>query len=199
MQSTEVLVSVGTDTHPFNRLVEWMDEWQAGRSAQASTGELPECRVTVQYGTSRPPAVAAGSPLMAHPDLQAAMARASAIVTHGGPATIRDARAAGLLPLVVPRDPAFGEHVDDHQIRFTRMLAERGEVVLCREKDQLLAALDRAMVDNTWLRFEDISRSEETAAAIARVGAILDEVIEDGRRARSRPRRWRRLLSPARP
>ena len=75
-------------------------------------------------------------------------------MTHGGPATIRDAISAGIRPLVVPRDPTHGEHVDDHQIRFTRMLAEKGEIVLCREQDQLYEALDRAIADASWLRLD---------------------------------------------
>ena len=187
-----VFASVGTDHHAFDRLVGWLDQWQSSQGGGSQLGGGVKCRVTVQYGTSRPPAIAGGDSLMAHPALQAAMWDASAIVTHGGPATIRDARRAGLQPLVVPRDPALGEHVDDHQIRFTRMLAERGEIVLCREQDQLFSALDRAVADNTWLRLQRITGKDETSEAVDRVTAILDEVIVARRQRRARPRVWRR-------
>ncbi len=185
----QVFVSVGTDTHPFDRLVDWMDGWLAGLRQDGPNAV--RCLVTIQYGTSRQPAAAAGSPLMEHAALLASMGQACAIVTHGGPATIRDARSVGLLPLVVPRDPRFGEHVDDHQIRFTHMLAEKGDIVLCRGREELVSALDRAVVDNAWLRLPDASRSVETATSIARVGAILDDVVREGqaRRSAGRPSR----------
>lgn len=190
---SDVLVSVGTDHHPFDRLVAWMDQWQSEHLNAPVCGTGGVCRVNVQYGTSTRPSTASGESLMTHSALQAAMANATAIVTHGGPATIRDARSAGLRPLVVPRDPAFGEHVDDHQIRFTRMLAERGDIVLCREKDQLFEALDQAMESNAWLRLEVGAGAVEITEAIERVASILDEVIESRRRGRSRPWPWRRL------
>jgi UDP-N-acetylglucosamine transferase subunit ALG13 len=177
----QVVVSVGTDHHCFDRLVGWMDAWLEARASDDSDPSVA-LAVTIQYGTSTPPRVAQGSSLLAHDELGAAMARATAIVTHGGPATIRDARSAGHRPLVVPRDPARGEHVDDHQIRFTRMLAEKGEIVLCREQDQLYEALDRAIADGSWLRLGSDLRTTETTESIARVGAILDEVMASRRR-----------------
>src|SRR3990172_6728958 len=40
-----VVALVGTDHHPFDRLVRWMDDWAAERSV----------RVVVQHGSARPP------------------------------------------------------------------------------------------------------------------------------------------------
>jgi hypothetical protein len=34
------------------------------------------------------------------------------------------------VPIVVPRQSAFGEHVDDHQVRFSAKIADRVLVVL---------------------------------------------------------------------
>lgn len=182
----QVVVSVGTDHHAFDRLVGWMDLWLEGRVSNPGADPSVSFAVTIQYGTSSAPRVAEGAPLLGHAELGAAMSSARAIVTHGGPATIRDAISAGIRPLVVPRDPTHGEHVDDHQIRFTRMLAEKGEIVLCREQDQLYAALDRAIADESWLRLDSSVGRCETAENIARVGTILDEVMA------VRPRRFRR-------
>jgi UDP-N-acetylglucosamine transferase subunit ALG13 len=58
---------------------------------------------------------------------------ARVIVTHGGPASITLALSVGRRPVVVPRDPARGEHVDDHQIRFTRWIAKRRPIFVLED------------------------------------------------------------------
>jgi UDP-N-acetylglucosamine transferase subunit ALG13 len=55
---------------------------------------------------------------------------ASVVVTHGGPATIAEAIAAGHVPLVVPRLRRLGEQVDDHQLAYARRLDALGEIEL---------------------------------------------------------------------
>jgi UDP-N-acetylglucosamine transferase subunit ALG13 len=70
---------------------------------------------------------------------------ARAIITHGGPASIALALAAGHSPVVVPRDPAFGEHVDDHQLRFAAWLAERRDITVVYEMDKLGEALQKTL------------------------------------------------------
>lgn len=112
-----ICVVVGTDHHPFTRLIAWADAWASRH---------PSDTVTVQFGHSAPPGVAIGVDFLAPPDLAGLMARSDVVITHGGPATISGARAAGHRPLVLARDPGRGEHVDDHQQRFTRWSARRG-------------------------------------------------------------------------
>src|SRR5207342_3032116 len=101
-----VLVQVGTDHHPFDRLVAWADTW---------AGAHPDVEVLVQHGRSRAPDVASGSAFLDRDTLTGLLESADVVVSHGGPATISEARAAGHRPVVVPRDPGRGEHVDDHQ------------------------------------------------------------------------------------
>lgn len=165
----DVFVSVGTDVHPFDRVVAWVDRWLAAH---------PGARVLVQYGTSSRPTLAEGDSLLPYDMVQSEMAGAGVIVTHGGPATIREALARGVRPVVVPRDPAFGEHVDDHQLRFTRMLEERGDVVRCVDEATFSATLDRAISEPGWLELkQSASGLRATEQAIARVCEILDEVM----------------------
>lgn len=118
-----ISVFVGTDHHPFNRLIAWADQW--------SENNLNDT-VTVQYGHSNPPNLAVGMAFLHPQELQDLIASSDIVITHGGPATIADARTAGHLPLVFPRDPVHGEHVDDHQQRFSRWSATR-ELVTCVE------------------------------------------------------------------
>jgi UDP-N-acetylglucosamine transferase subunit ALG13 len=132
--SARVLVLVGTDYHRFDRLVGWIDRWAADRGAE----------VLVQHGTSRPPEVAVGQPYLDWDKVQSEIAAADVVVSHGGPATISEARKAGHTPVVVPRDPARDEHVDEHQQLFSRRLGASGLVTVAEDEPALRSALDAA-------------------------------------------------------
>jgi Glycosyltransferase family 28 C-terminal domain len=106
---------------------------------------------------------------------------ASVVVTHGGPASIAEVRRLGRLPVVVPRDPARGEHVDGHQQRFSRRMAERGWLVLCETQEQLTAALDAGMADPSRFLLHGSDDSERVAASVDAVSRILDEVVAAAR------------------
>jgi UDP-N-acetylglucosamine transferase subunit ALG13 len=170
-----VLVAVGTDVHAFDRLAGWMERWYAGLC------EPPG--LIVQFGHSRRPALPGVTAFLSHEELQSAMGAASVVVSHGGPATITEARRHGHLPVVVPRDPAFGEHVDNHQQLFARRLAAAGLVHLCESEPDLVDALDKALVDRTPFRLA--AGAEVTAGrteAVARVGRIVDDLVAAHRR-----------------
>jgi UDP-N-acetylglucosamine transferase subunit ALG13 len=137
-----LLVTVGTDHHPFDRLVRWVDAWLAtGRAG---------VRCLMQTGTSAPPTgPAAWQAYLEFDALQAAMREATVVVCHGGPGTILGARQAGAIPVVVSRQPRLGEHVDDHQMIFTRRLATAGGVFLAESETGLHDLLDRAVTEPT--------------------------------------------------
>jgi UDP-N-acetylglucosamine--N-acetylmuramyl-(pentapeptide) pyrophosphoryl-undecaprenol N-acetylglucosamine transferase len=84
-----------------------------------------------------------GLPIDAHreiPDaeLRAAMAGADLVVAHAGIGSALAALDAGRAPLLVPRDPAFGEHVDDHQQQIGAALREL-RIATVRDVGQLSA------------------------------------------------------------
>jgi UDP-N-acetylglucosamine transferase subunit ALG13 len=130
-----VLVLVGTDHHPFDRLVDWADEC-ARRD--------PESRWVVQHGSSRAPQYAEAHDFVPHDELVALLAGADAVVCHGGPGTIMDARGLGHVPVCVPRDPALGEHVDGHQQRFATLVDRAGVVVRADSPGALDVAVQQA-------------------------------------------------------
>lgn len=51
------------------------------------------------------------------------------VITHGGPGSIFHPLQYGKIPIVVPRNPEFNEHVDDHQILFTKRLEDSNRVI----------------------------------------------------------------------
>lgn len=135
-----ILVITGTHEQPFERLVQASDAYQAAH---------PDDRVVIQYGSARPPVHANGTPFLDRDELAAMMDSASVVVTHGGPGTILEAVSAGKLPIVAPRSARHGEHVDDHQIRFTEHLARHGRIVPLFEPERLGEAIAEASQHST--------------------------------------------------
>ncbi|TDC34527.1 glycosyl transferase family 28 [Micromonospora sp. 15K316] len=181
----QLLVAVGTDKHPFERLLRWLEEWHVEAADQVG--------LTVQHGHSRPPAVPGAVPFLGHEALQTAMAGADLVVCHGGPATILEARRHGHLPIVVPRNPTLGEHVDDHQQLFARRLGAAGMVVLCESREQLWEALAAGLADPTrYAVATDAAAQDAQLAAVTRVGQIVDELVAAASRRRPGWRPWTR-------
>jgi UDP-N-acetylglucosamine transferase subunit ALG13 len=160
-----VLVVVGTDYHRFDRLVEWIERWQDGR------GESVRC--LVQHGSSRAPRNTAAKPYLGYAELQAAMAEAAAVVTHGGPASITEARSHGHLPICVPRDPLADEHVDGHQQRFARRLGDAGVVALAESEAEFTAALDAAVEGSRHRVAAAAAVPAQRPPAVALIGQLI--------------------------
>lgn len=152
-----VFVTVGTDHHPFDRLVRWVDDW-------LERVDDPRVECVVQHGTSTAPARTAGRDYLDFDAVRSTMRDARAVVCHGGPGTILLSRSVGCRPIVVPRRHDLGEHVDDHQVVFSRRLAAEGTIDLAETEERFLELLERAL--------------EEGAATEGSSGAPAAETIE---------------------
>jgi UDP-N-acetylglucosamine transferase subunit ALG13 len=165
--SSLVFVSVGTDHHPFDRLVGWVDAW------------LPEgVQCVVQYGTSAPPRRAEGVAYLEHGALTALLDEAAVVVCHGGPTTITESRRHGRRPIVVPRCPSLGEHVDDHQQRFCARMDAKGLISAATDEDTFRLLLDRATDSPSAFAVE--ADSGDIASSVARFGDLVADLL--GRR-----------------
>ncbi len=165
-----VFVSVGTDHHPFDRLVGWADRWAA---------DHPDDRVVVQYGTSGAPRHGEGSELLGSDRMREELARADVVVISCGPGGVMDARAAGRIPLAVARRHDLGEHVDDHQLAFARLLAERGLARWVQDEAGFRALLQAVTDDPGLLRLDPAADPEGAAepAGIRRIGGLIDDLV----------------------
>jgi len=163
-----VFVTVGTDHHPFDRLVAWADAWVA-------SGRNDGRPCLIQSGTSNPPAHADYHDYIRYDEMVDAMSRSLAVVCHGGPATIMDARRLGRVPIVVPRSADLGEHVDNHQQRFARRMAEMGEIHLAASQDELFELLGRAVADPS--AFELALCADQIAAAVRRFEELVAGLV----------------------
>lgn len=169
-----IFVTVGTDHHPFHRLMKWTDNW-------ADRGRGP--RLIAQSGTSSPPSRVASLPYLEYEDVVAAFHQSVGVVCQGGPATIMEIRRSGKVPIVVPRRVALGEHVNDHQWLFCRRLAAKDQIVICDSEDHFVSALERLVDDPDSFTLEDEADSE-VEQAVRAFGALVDPLIERHRAKR---------------
>lgn len=180
--SASVLALVGTDHHPFDRLVDWIDEAAARR---------PDVHFLMQYGDGRAPVLAEGHRFLAHDRLKTEMGQSAVVVCHGGPGTIMDARAVGHIPICVPRDPHLGEHVDGHQLRFARLVDAAGVVRAVHDATGFQTALDAALLAGPETRaIRTFDENAATLRARAALAQELDLILGAPRRAGRTP--WRR-------
>jgi UDP-N-acetylglucosamine transferase subunit ALG13 len=71
-------------------------------------------------------------------------AEADAVVTHAGVGSILGLLEAGVHPVVVPRRSARGEHVDDHQLQISGLVADLGVATVADSAELTLGHLRRA-------------------------------------------------------
>ncbi|MFP3768184.1 glycosyltransferase [Streptococcus sp. TATVAM-FAB35] len=113
-----IFVTVGTHEQPFNRLIEEVDRL-------VETGVITD-EVFIQTGYSTyEPKFCKWSSLISFDKMNELMQTSGIIITHGGPATFMSAIANGKKPIVVPRQEKYGEHVNDHQVDFSKQVKER--------------------------------------------------------------------------
>jgi UDP-N-acetylglucosamine transferase subunit ALG13 len=164
-----VFVTVGTDFHPFDRLITWIDSW-----LMESHEERVHC--FVQYGTSQPPRRPGSSPYVTHDEMARRIGEAKAVVCHGGPGTIIDCLRSGTKPIVVPRRQALGEHVDDHQLRFARRLASMGYIRLAETSDDFRRLISAAIDGSKEFVLRDVE-GERITDAVARFSETVQEQL----------------------
>lgn len=113
-----IFVTVGTHEQPFNRLIDAVDVLRG-------TGVIDE-PVIIQTGFSTyEPQHCEWHKLLPYSEMMEKVAEARIVITHGGPASFIMPLQIGKIPIVVPRQLQFNEHVNDHQVDFTKAVAER--------------------------------------------------------------------------
>jgi UDP-N-acetylglucosamine transferase subunit ALG13 len=168
-----IAVLLGTDHHPFDRLVGWVADLSRAGSADWF----------VQHGHTKLPAGLPGAPMLTSAELTDLLEHADAIITHGGPGLIMEARDAGHFPIVVPRDPRLHEHVDDHQQRFAEHIADAGLAVVAHDLLELRLALLPALTNGRaprGLPHTGRNPSDSFGDLVARV--LAQSMSSDGRR-----------------
>ena len=180
MRPAILLVSMGTDHHHFDRLSGWVESW---------LDTHVDVRCVVQEGVSRVPRRAVGVGMLPREEFRSLIRKSSMYVCQGGPGSILDAVAQGVVPIAVPRLAARHEVVDDHQVSFTRKATELGWAHGVETEDALHQELDLALTaPETFRRPPEKSHARQATQA-------LESMMES---MEFRPLRLRRLPRSAR-
>jgi len=160
-----VMFSVGSDVHQFDRLVQWADRWAK---------DHPDDEVIVQHGNSAAPNTAEATMMFGRDEMLRQLALADVVVLSCGPGAVMDARSVGRRPIVVPRRPDLGEHVDGHQLVFARHLHTHDVAVMAEDEAQVVAAVEAARSDPDLMR---VDPDATEPPGIERLGTLIDELV----------------------
>ena len=164
-----IFVTVGTHEQQFDRLVSYIDDLCA-------KGEITE-EVVMQIGfCTYEPKNCKYSKLIAHKDIKQYVEEARIVITHGGPASFIMPLQHGKIPIVVPRQERFGEHVNDHQLDFARKVVERQNNIIVVENIEELA--DTIKNYDTLIESISASITSNSEKFCQRLGEIVDEMFE---------------------
>lgn len=126
-----IFVTVGTHEQPFDRLVEYMDNMKRN---QLLTEE-----VVIQTGYSMyEPQYCVWQKLFPYQKMIQLVDKARIVITHGGPSSFIMPLQMGKIPIVVPRQKLYHEHINDHQVNFTQEVAKRmGNIIAVVDINEL--------------------------------------------------------------
>ncbi len=124
-----IFVTVGTHEQPFDRLLKCIDK-------MVEDGQIKE-EVIIQKGyTDYKPQHCKSEKLIGYEEMQKNIAEARIVVTHGGPASFIAPLSIGKIPIVVPRQKDYNEHVNNHQLEFAKEVATRMKNIIVAEDEE---------------------------------------------------------------
>ena len=132
-----IFVTVGTHEQPFNRLVKKVDDLVAD-------GTIKE-KVVIQTGFSTyQPVHCDNHKMMSFEEMQSTLKEARIVITHGGPSSFIEALQFGKVPIAVPRQETYHEHVNNHQVDFTELIDKRmNNIIPVYDIDQLANTIEK--------------------------------------------------------
>ena len=118
-----IFVTVGTHEQSFERLVKKIDELKRDKIIDED--------VIIQKGyTDYEPKYCKSYKLIGYDDMKKYLEEARIIITHGGPASFIAPLTIGKIPIVVPRQKDFNEHVNSHQKDFVEQVVARDNSII---------------------------------------------------------------------
>jgi len=130
-----IFLTVGTHEQGLDRLLIELDRL-------VEVGEIKH-EVFAQIGYSKYiPKNYQYKEMLSYKDMDTYVKTSDIVITHGGPGSIFHPLQYGKIPIVVPRNPEFKEHVDDHQILFTKRLENLQKIIAVYSIDELAVKVD---------------------------------------------------------
>ncbi|MBS6722163.1 MAG: multidrug MFS transporter [Clostridiales bacterium] len=164
-----IFVTVGTHEQPFNRLLECVDKL---KEDNIITEE-----VIMQTGFSTyVPKNCEWKKLFPYDAMIENVKKARIVITHGGPSSFVMPLQEGKIPIVVPRQKKYEEHVNDHQVDFAKAVAER--------QKNIIVVTDIEVLKDTLLNYDniitkmDVSQQSNNANFNKKLEIIINELFK---------------------
>lgn len=163
-----IFVTVGTHEQPFDRLVKCVDELKG-------SGRITD-DVFIQTGySSYEPKYCEWNSMIPYTEMEKYVKDAHIVISHAGPSSFIAPLKLGRIPIVVPRMKKYGEHVNDHQVKFARVVAERqNNIILVEDLDTLgdvIEKYDELVADKS------INLNSNNDKFIKDFEAVVDELM----------------------
>lgn len=163
-----IFVTVGTHEQPFDRLISCIDRLKRDGVIQE------EVIIQTGFGTYEPQHCR-WSKMLPYEEMVENVEKARIVITHGGPASFIMPLQMGKIPIVVPRQSKFGEHVNDHQLEFAKAMEQRqGNVIVIEDIEDL---------EDTLLNYDSIvasmpaSLNNNNARFVSAFKSMVDELF----------------------
>ena len=126
-----IFVTTGTEKFPFNRLLRTIDK-------AVESGAITD-KVFAQTGSSDyAPRNFPYERFLDYHEQVKRIGEADIVVSHAGEGSIITCLNLGKVPVVFPRNAAYGEHVDDHQGELARKMGEHDRVIAAYNEEELV-------------------------------------------------------------
>lgn len=164
-----IFVTVGTHEQQFNRLIKAVDDLK-------KDGIITD-DVFIQTGYSTyEPEYCKSKKFLPYKEMEKMYQNSDIIITHGGPASFMKALQYKKIPIVVPRQVEFKEHVNNHQLDFCKSVFEQmGGIILVDEIEDLKMCI---LEYNQIILNNDYILKSNNQTFCNRVQNILDGMIK---------------------
>lgn len=142
-----IFVTVGTHEQPFNRLIKEIDSLVKKKIINED--------VFIQTGYSTyTPKFCNYKSMLSYKEMKEKINKARIIITHGGPSSFIDALNNDKIPIVVPRQKKYGEHINNHQVEFVKFIQKK--------QGNIIPIYDTKDLGSTILNYNRIIKSNKT-------------------------------------
>lgn len=150
-----IFVTVGTHEQSFERLVKEVDNLK-GRG-------IIKDEVFIQTGyTEYEPRYCLFKMLLDYEEMKKYINEADIIITHGGPASFMSVLEKGKIPIVVPRQEQYKEHINNHQLEFANAVKQRYKnIIVVEDVSELREFLENYSTYVDEMNIENLSNNDK--------------------------------------
>lgn len=125
-----ILVTLGTQTQSFKRLLDYIEKSEIKDEiiVQAGYTEYSSKKMKIRQ-------------FMSYEEMEDLIEEADIVITHGGTGSIVLPLKKGKIIIACARLEKFGEHVDNHQLEIVETLSNSGHILYIDEKNTLTNVL----------------------------------------------------------